>query len=732
MPSYTDANARISIALADTPELADMLANGSDTGGEVMLRGALEQMLGQGTLFLDGLRRRPRFFDGRFLTGADLTRDQDYVRQRQADMARAAGSGVISGLMVRDADIVQGDVLTISAGHGITPEGDLVMLATARQVPLMDLAVSRQLDAVMGLSVAPNSPLSSRSGVFILGLRPVEFTANPIAAYPRTLTGQASIEDGDIIEATAITMTPWPDMGGAATLTEARRAIARQIFGRQPRGMPQNILPLAMVALDRGTVMWIDVAMVRREIGADSGVQVALGTRPRALAEAHLVQHRAHVQDVLAELAMRGPAQIFSASQHFSLLPPAGQMPVGTVFADAGGFQQVYFPPAIDADIAFVPADEIAALVEESLTLPPIDLDGPADELDATGIVILVPVNRQRYQRFAAELLSTSMPVSGDPSLSGKSSAVGMLDALLLRQRKDIEKAERDAALAANAARLAQEQQSWRSKFDEAIANISAPEGQLPMLWYVRRRSVAHRTQTEGLPLAISGDDIVVSAIVNENLGKLKLEKRVAALNAKATPQAAARVMALLGAPRIARSDIFTASVVSDLEKVATGKAEAVLEAVRPLLGAGPAGGRGTGPGRMELPDRTSGTGRTIFARPAFERLATASAEGRSTAARSDTPLTLSVAEVSEIESDYGGVRLGEGIAALESVLGEEWPAPKEALVLGESGLALALDAQFDRLASERLPEAAERVADILQRGDMTGLQKHLVKLADL
>ena len=61
---------------------------------------ALQRLLGESALVLDGLRRRPRCLDGKFLTGADLTRDQDYIRQRQADLARATGTGVVAGLDV--------------------------------------------------------------------------------------------------------------------------------------------------------------------------------------------------------------------------------------------------------------------------------------------------------------------------------------------------------------------------------------------------------------------------------------------------------------------------------------------------------------------------------------------------------------------------------------------------------------------------------------------------------
>jgi hypothetical protein len=239
--------------VVDSAELARLLSAGS--GGEVVLRGTMEDMFGSGTLILDGLRKRPRYFDGRFLTGADLTRDQDYVRQRQADIARAGGSGVISGLMVEDVDAIGGTTLRIEPGHGVTPSGDLVMLTSARDVPVMDLPTTRQLDAAMGLSADPRVPLVSQSGLFVLGLRAVEFTANPIAAYPRSITGQRTVEDGDIIEATAITLVPFPDATGAATATEARRASAA-VAAPLVSGNGTRVIAVASMMSPSSTVRW--------------------------------------------------------------------------------------------------------------------------------------------------------------------------------------------------------------------------------------------------------------------------------------------------------------------------------------------------------------------------------------------------------------------------------------------------------------------------------------------
>src|SRR5215207_3459244 len=246
MVTFTNSSARTRIEVAEASEIARM-ARGGDAN--LMSTEDMQQLLGASALVLDGLRRRPRYFDGRFLTGADLTRDQDYVRQRQADLARAGGTGVVLGLEVRRGADPRGETLTIEAGHGVTPSGDLVMVTTRRTVPLLDLANSRRLDATLGVRLEARAPLGRRTGLLILALRPVEFTANPVAAYPTTISGPRQVEDGDIIEATAITLIPYPDSAGAATLEEARRAVARNLFLGDPEGLPQDALPIAMMAI---------------------------------------------------------------------------------------------------------------------------------------------------------------------------------------------------------------------------------------------------------------------------------------------------------------------------------------------------------------------------------------------------------------------------------------------------------------------------------------------------
>src|SRR5688572_27720973 len=80
----------------------------------------------------DRRRRRPRYFDGRFLTARDLTREQQYTLLRQADLTQLSGAGVVHGLDVTtDAT---GTQLRVTSGLGVTASGESVTVRTAISV----------------------------------------------------------------------------------------------------------------------------------------------------------------------------------------------------------------------------------------------------------------------------------------------------------------------------------------------------------------------------------------------------------------------------------------------------------------------------------------------------------------------------------------------------------------------------------------------------------------------
>lgn len=359
-----------------------------------------------GSLVLDSRRTRPLWFDGRFLAARDFEREQNYFLQREADLARAPGFGAIEGLLV---NTVGASAIAIQAGRGVTPSGEIVTVPADLVVPLSDLVEQASPDAQLGVSVPPPAPPQTRTGLYIVALTPVQFAANPIAAYPTTIGGSTSKHDGDMVEATAITLVPYPGpsnsndlSNGAATNLQA--ATARQIFVTGNSGsLPDSLLPLAMLNLQFGAIQWLDTYMVRRDAGVEfTGLRFGL-TDP-AVQQAFLLQYDSRLQSVVSSFASQNLPARFAATDYFQALPPAGRFPLAAINSD--GFTQSYFPPQADVRLSVIPEDELPALIADAMALPPIDLTlDPAVYANIT-VFALVPVPRSGFAAFAAGLPS--------------------------------------------------------------------------------------------------------------------------------------------------------------------------------------------------------------------------------------------------------------------------------------------------------------------------------------
>ncbi|MDT5062497.1 MAG: hypothetical protein QOH63_2956 [Acidobacteriota bacterium] len=497
-----------------------------------------------GVIITDERRRRPLYFDGRFLTARDLTGDQNYFLTRQADLGQAGGTGVVHGLMVQ---MVEGSAIRIEAGHGVTTSGELVVISNS--IPRLDLTnipEMQRLNAAFGLSQIPNEPARTRSGLFVLALRPVEYTANPIASYPTSINGPRTVEDGDVIEAVAITLIPYPDEGSRSEVNMRRARIAQKIFvegGTQ--GVPAGVLPLAMIALDRGVVRWVDSFMVRREVGAEHGNIVGLGFAPRALREAHLLQYEYHLREVVRERAVRGLR--FAATEHFLSLPAAGQMPAAAI--DPNNFTQIFFPASVQVDLSIIPQDELPALIEESLLLPPIDLTLDDEQLASTAVLALVPVSRQDFRSFQGKLSNLQRRLApAAPDMIAKRPPVEALRLLNL-----------PFAAETVAGNLGDD--TWRTALSKT-----------PLLWFVRRRNLSYKAELSGISASIF--------TANEKLNETNLIKTLQTnglaqpfkkLQSASTAQGNAELVSFLSSPAFEQSPVLMRSALNDLEKESEG-----------------------------------------------------------------------------------------------------------------------------------------------------------------
>lgn len=597
----------------------------------------LAQLESAGALIIDDRRRRPLYFDGRFLAARDLTRDQQYVLLRQAALGRAGGSGVVAGLMV-GFDLSRNH-LTIDPGHGVTGSGEPVVIGApvaldpaglerlrAFDLPLNELPRQQRLDISLGLGRVPAEPGRARSGLFIIALRPVEFTANPIAAYPTTVTGQRSVEDSDIVEATAVTLIPYYADSGAGNLDQRRARAAYDIFIDSGRPLGDQVLPLAMVALDQLQVRWLDPFMVRREVGSDHGDLLGLGFAPRAAREAFALQYDAHLAEVLAQ---RGRSA-FAASSHFLALPPAGRMPAAAINPD--DFSQTYFPAEVEVELSIVPSDEIAALVEESLNLPPIDLTLPAEAQESTSLLALLAVPRASLRRLKNSLTTLSRTLRpAAPGLVARRTPIEALS-LLRPARPLIPLAQPPDPV----------EETWRQLLGAATT-----------LWYVRRRNLAYSAEIIGTNLWMYSNEVADEQALDARVARLGLQESFGALKDAGSTAADAEIVSTLMSPRFAESRLLSEALLFDLQTYLSQIREAGPGPTRPTL-----------PTLPTLPTRPLVGGidpRVIAARLRGTAIAAAGAAG---------VVKLSLADVLVVTERYANPHLGEGIARARDI----WP----------------------------------------------------------
>jgi hypothetical protein len=89
--------------------------------------------------------RRVNFFNGRLLSGEDLTREQDANERSGRRLGRAIGEGIAHGLEVSPtpgSDRVRQPVLSVTPGLALSRRGDTLMLADPVELSLKELPSS--------------------------------------------------------------------------------------------------------------------------------------------------------------------------------------------------------------------------------------------------------------------------------------------------------------------------------------------------------------------------------------------------------------------------------------------------------------------------------------------------------------------------------------------------------------------------------------------------------------
>jgi hypothetical protein len=359
-------------------------------------------------LIHDNGLRHVNFFNGRLLSGEDLSAERDATHAHARHLGQAIGAGVACGLEVSRAQSSPPlDVeVTIKAGLAVNKNGRALRLACDQTISLVrPVDPAKKADCVFsdcgmfaagstltadGFYVLTIAPASQREG-----LAPVSGLGNtPAACNSRYFT------EGVQFRLLPLTVSKFE------VDTHARNEVAYQCFGRPtadvlrfldeafaiadaidygtdklvlPAGrLTANDVPLAILEWQRDSGLgFIDEWAVRRPVTSPAAAgtwNYFVAERRVSEAVAMLLQFQKHLADVPPVSASWASVK---ARDHFTWLPAAGILPVG-----GKQFDPVTFFDGIPLDNTTTEFAFLRLLVRQSLFVEPFDLvSSPPDAI---------------------------------------------------------------------------------------------------------------------------------------------------------------------------------------------------------------------------------------------------------------------------------------------------------------------------------------------------------------
>jgi hypothetical protein len=348
--------------------------------------------------------RSVNFFNGRLLSGEDLTTEHQSNRAARALLGKAIGSGVVSGFEVSESttsSTVQAPVLAVTKGLALNRNGGSLLLDMDVEIALTRPTTSTTASSTLFKACAP-----IQTGAYVAGAGAYLLTVGPASASE----GLAQVNG--ISTATAPCNTDYKAHGVQFRLVQIdlsqadiadsahlQNTLAYRCFGianwDQFRTDPFNGAPSDYGLIDQmrsaqlitncevplallywtatSGVVFVDMWSVRRRVTrGDESDAWPLFVNDRVLsdAEAMVLQFQDQIAGLFENNA--SPQSVDSASV-FRYLPPAGILPAaaGTV----RGFDYLqFFASNIVRKPVFVEGARLEMILRTALLYPPIDL----------------------------------------------------------------------------------------------------------------------------------------------------------------------------------------------------------------------------------------------------------------------------------------------------------------------------------------------------------------------
>lgn len=347
------------------------------------------------------------FFNGRLLSGEDLSKEQNSNLEGRRRLGRAIGEGVAYGLEVsilKDVNTRETPYVVVDQGLAINRQGQTMRLQSQTKVRLKRPVNADQNDAAE-IAFDDCQPLQpgvyvADAGVYLLTIAPATKSEGR-AAVSGLDNVVARCNTHHAIEGVQFRLIQLGLNAQELSDTRLRNIIAYKCFGidstrppakfavdpfgqapsRQtllddlrPRLLTDCDVPLAIINwTSTEGIKFVDMWSVRRRVFAPAAAgrwEAVIGNERRSEAEAMVLQFQEHLE------SLRGTATKVKATEHFQYLPPSGVIPVDGV-GNLIGFPYATFFEGLtyrDRGPVFTEGARVEALLRRAASYPPVDL----------------------------------------------------------------------------------------------------------------------------------------------------------------------------------------------------------------------------------------------------------------------------------------------------------------------------------------------------------------------
>jgi hypothetical protein len=341
------------------------------------------------------------FFNGRLLSGEDLTHEQAMNLLGHRRIGQAIGAGVAFGLEVKknlSQSTTNNPVLTVKSGLAVNAAGQILWLQDDTDIAVAQISsTTPSTGDVFGAcdAVIPGVAVAS-DGAYLLVLAPAKAKEGkaPVSGLGNV---PAVCNSRYTTFGIQFRLLQLPVSIEFADGNRARNRVAYRCFGttadvafyRNPfnlpawrLGLPDDVrpigltdcdVPLAVIGWRTAGIQFVDQWAVRRRItrpAADRDWRQLLSDQRLSEGEAMFLQFGDEVDDILASGL---PLSQVTARGSFAYLPPVGLLPLSTGASAKGFDYNAFFSNMTYRKPVFIEGAQLRPLLREALDYPPID-----------------------------------------------------------------------------------------------------------------------------------------------------------------------------------------------------------------------------------------------------------------------------------------------------------------------------------------------------------------------